>query len=144
MFVSVTEKMLFGAILFFFIFNFILVYGQSCLIDKKLYELEAQSSRIICNPELVDLGTSYKVETSSICVVTCTSNTLRYKHRCNLNGKWDIEPFTKSCSDLKQCDIIPSKKWSNWNWQCTFGINYGSVCNATCPGSQNLKIQSKW
>ena len=55
----------------------------------KNFEYDTADYRLKCVPEL---KSDNSASPSTVCVVTCKRNNLRFKHRCNRNGKWDMDP----------------------------------------------------
>ena len=80
-----------------------------------------------CYPDL----DGNEAEPSTICILDCKNNPIRYKHRCNVDGNWDIVPGSKSCDDLKLCNN-PIENWGHWSWSCSLGHQVGSICKGTC------------
>ena len=80
-----------------------------------------------CYPDLV----ANEAIPSTICMVTCKKNPIRFKHRCNQNGEWDVPIGLKSCDGIKMCGN-PSEIWFHWSWKCTLGYQQGSTCIGTC------------
>ena len=89
-----------------------------------------------CFPDLID----NKAEPSTVCILKCKSNPIKYIHRCNQNGHWDIEPGSKSCNDMKMC-MDPKITWTHWTWTCSLGFQQGSRCVGTC--NTNLMTQTE-
>ena len=94
-------------------------------------EMETELYRMKCIPELEnDLA-----KTSTICIMTCKLNNLRFKHRCNLNGHWDLKPDLQSCGKVVTCPN-PRQHWKQWSWKCS-GMSQGSKCHGSCIENPN-------
>ena len=80
----------------------------ACKIDIEDFAYDTDQYRLRCVPEL---SKDNVAKPSTVCVVTCKSNNLRFKHRCNLNGKWDIDPDLDKCGKVVTCNEDPHEKW---------------------------------
>ena len=73
----------------------------SCTIDIENQNLayDTDQYRLKCVPELSEDNIA---RPSTVCIMTCKNNPLKFKHRCNINGKWDVDPdFAQVCSSGK-------------------------------------------
>ena len=106
-----------------------LVCAKECLVDP--VGIENENARIKCVPDLKNNMAS----PSTVCVITCKENNLRFKHRCNRNGQWDQVPDFENCGKVIFCPH-PSKNTSldNWSWSCP-GLSQGSKCKGVCKSS---------
>ena len=105
---------------------------KNCKVSNEVFK----SPNLKCVPSL--LGT--EASPSTVCILPCKSNPVKYKFRCNRNGQWDTEPNVQLCDDLKVCKN-PWLNWIQWTWKCSLGHQQGSTCIGTC--STNPDVQAK-
>ena len=110
--------------------------SSQCEIKISPNEMETELYRMKCVPEEM---TNDVVKASTICIMTCKSNNLRFKHRCNLNGKWDSTPDLEKCGKVVICPN-PIQKWKQWSWKCV-GLNQGSKCRGSCIKDSSLSTE---
>ena len=77
------------------------------------FDYDTDDYRLRCVPELSE---HHIAKPSTVCVVTCKHNSLRFKHRCNRDQKWDMDPDLTRCQKVQKCED-PKKKWPRWNFK---------------------------
>ena len=93
---------------------------------------------IKCVPDLIN---GIKAKPSTVCVITCKENNLRFKHRCNRNGQWDQAPVFDKCGTVVSCPHPNANTlWINWSWSCS-GRSQGSKCNGVCKLNSDTIVQ---
>ena len=110
---------------YFILFGSITAFVQAlnCKVKPEIIE----NPDFKCYPDLI----GNEANPSTICVLDCKSNPIKYKHRCNTDGNWDLEPGSKTCNDLKMCSD-PLGSWGQWTWSCSLGHQVGSICRGRC------------
>ena len=93
-------------------------------------------TRIYCSAS--NEGISYPQ--STVCTFTCSNNPKKYTAKCQKDQHWDLDLSAVKCSEFVKCKN-PSILWPQWDWQCTFYYNQGSVCYGTCQS--NVTVKSK-
>ena len=111
----------------------LLVLSHQCDIDPNY--LSSQDAFIKCVPDV----RSNKTDPSTVCISTCKANNLRFKHRCNRNGKWDITPGSKKCEEVVACPR-PWDRWPHWDWKCV-GLTQGSKCYGSCKLDNQTTVE---
>ena len=113
-----------------------LVYADGCSVDTN--GMNSENAFIKCVPDLID---GSKAKPSTVCVITCKENNLRFKHRCNRNGQWDQDPVFEKCGTVVTCPHPNTNaSWNNWQWNCP-GLSQGSKCNGVCKLNSGTNVQ---
>ena len=99
-----------------------LAFGLNCQVPEII-----DSNGYKCYPDLI----ANEASPSTVCMSSCKKNPIRFKHRCNQDGNWDIPMSTTPCDDIKMCQD-PANVWFHWSWKCTLGYQQGSTCIGTC------------
>ena len=105
---------------------------STCDLDQNYFP----ETRIHCSES--NEGISYPL--STICIFSCTNNPKKYTAKCQKDQNWDLDLSTVKCTEFVKCKN-PSILWPQWDWQCTFYYNQGSVCYGTCQS--NVTVKSK-
>ena len=113
-----------------------LEFAEECSVGTN--QMNSENAFIKCVPELID---ETKAKPSTVCVITCKENSLRFKHRCNRNGQWDQAPDFDKCGKVVFCPHPNTNTSMNhWSWSCP-GLSQGSKCNGVCKLSSNTTVQ---
>ena len=113
-----------------------LVCAKNCSVYRN--KIESENARIKCTPELMN---GRMAKPSTVCVITCKENNLRFKHRCNRNGQWDQAPDFDKCGKVISCPHPNANKTLNhWSWSCS-GRSQGSKCNGVCKLNSDTTVQ---
>lgn len=112
------------------------VFSECYFPNITNFDYDNPQRRIKCVPEL----TSGNIASpSTVCVMTCKQNNLRFKHRCNRDGNWDVAPDLSKCGQVVQCGD-PKKHWKLWNFRCS-GFTEGSKCLGQCGLVPETKVE---
>ena len=127
---------MFGKLSFSVILVICMLQGVRTANNCKVSNEVVKNPNLKCVPPLIEAEAS----PSTVCILPCKSNPIKFKFRCNRNGQWDAEPNGQLCDDLKICEN-PWLTWTQWTWKCSLGHQQGSTCLGTC--STNPNVQAK-
>lgn len=109
---------------------------SSCSIDIEEFAYDTDQYRLRCVPEL---SKDNIARPSTVCIITCKNNPLKFKHRCNLNGNWDVVPNLERCRTAIFCED-PRRSLPQWEWKCS-GTYQGSKCYGSCKSDLEIKTE---